>query len=134
MCGISLGEPSISSTRPPLQVGRHKKVPKFPDKTTVLGSLGTLIGKLEATVSKHAAQAAKEMHTDRWTSTCDVLVCIKLTHPEINLEEVLSKSGAEKTHEGIKYFPESELSVGGESERDRGWRSKRARWTMMVLR
>lgn len=65
-------------------------IPPHGDETTLVSSLYDLVKEMEKIPGKHAAKVAKDTCTGLHTGTCHVLACVRLTHPEINLKEVLT--------------------------------------------
>nr|AAK53861.1 Hypothetical protein [Oryza sativa Japonica Group] len=90
-----------ASMWPQKGLGMSVPHPEFPDETTVLVSLGSLITKLETAASSHADQVDKGMRSRIQTDACHVLMCLKLTRPEVNIEQMMTKGGANKRREDM---------------------------------
>lgn len=82
-------------------LGIHDRVPPYSDETTIVSSLADLIEKLEEVPSNHAVGVAEDTCAGLRTDACHVLTCVWLTHPEIDLKEVLKKGGAEPSCEDV---------------------------------
>lgn len=82
-----------------LACGVEATIPEHPDETSVASSLYDLAKVVEVIPSKHAAKVFEEIDNGIDTSACHVLACVKLAHPNIDLEEILSKGTTDVTRE-----------------------------------
>lgn len=56
---------------------------------------------MEVIPSKHAAKVSEEIANGVYTGACYVLACVKLAHPDLDLQEILSKGAADATHKDV---------------------------------
>lgn len=84
-----------------LDLGAKVEIPLHNDDTSLVSSLYDLVKEMEKVPAMHAAKVTEETSTGLYTGACHVLSCIRLTHPEINLKEVLTRGGANAAREDM---------------------------------
>jgi hypothetical protein len=68
------------------ELGIYSSIPQHPDETSLTFGLQDLVKAMEAAPAKHAAKVAEETCTRVRTGACHVLACVKIAHPEVDLE------------------------------------------------
>lgn len=83
------------------ELGIYSSIPQHPDETSLTFGLQDLVKAMEAAPAKHAAKVAEETCTRVRTGACHVLACVKIAHPEVDLEQAMAKGGADDTREDV---------------------------------
>lgn len=81
--------------------GVRSEIPVHSDETSVALSLYDLAEAMEVIPFKHAAKVSEEIANGVYTGACYVLACVKLAHPDLDLQEILSKGAADATHKDV---------------------------------
>lgn len=93
------------------ELGAKVTIPPHGDETMLVSSLCDLVKEMEKIPGKHVAKVAENTCTGLRTGACHVLACVRLAHPEIDLNEVLTRGGAVDTREDMM----SEVAEMGET-------------------
>jgi hypothetical protein len=64
-------------------------------------SLAELATAMEVIPSKHAARIGEETSSGIYTGTCNVLACVKLAHPELDLQKILYQGAASNARKDV---------------------------------
>jgi chromosome segregation ATPase len=71
------------------ECGVATTIPVNPDEFSLMTSLTELATAMEAIPSKHAARIGEETSNGIYTGVCHVLACVRLAHPELDLQRIL---------------------------------------------
>ncbi len=82
-----------------------------PDEFSLTSSLAELATAMGEIPSKHAARIGEETSNGIYTGACHVPACVKLSHPEVDLREILDQAAASNTRKEVM----KEVSDLGES-------------------
>jgi hypothetical protein len=95
------------------ECGIKSTIPVNPDEFSLTSSLAELVTAMGEIPSKHAARIVEETLNGIYTEACHVLACVKLSHPELDLREILDQGAASETRkevmEGVGDLGESVL-------------------------
>nr|BAD15783.1 myosin heavy chain-like protein [Oryza sativa Japonica Group] len=69
-------------------------IPANPDEFSLTSSLAELAAAMEVIPSKHAAGIGEETSNGIYTGACHVLACVRLAHPELDLQKILDQGAA----------------------------------------
>jgi hypothetical protein len=83
------------------ECGVTTTIPANPDEFSLTSSLAELATAMEEIPSKHAARIGEETSNGIYTGACHVLACVRLAHPELNLEWILDQGAASDARKGV---------------------------------
>jgi hypothetical protein len=73
------------------ECGVTTTIPANPDEFSLTTSLAELVTAMEEIPSKHAARIGEETSNGIYTEACHVLKCVRLAHPELDLQIILDQ-------------------------------------------
>jgi hypothetical protein len=76
-------------------------IPANPDEFSLTSSLTELATAMEEIPCKHAARIGEEMFNGIYTGACHVLACMRLAHPNIDLQTILDQGAANDACKGV---------------------------------
>ncbi len=71
------------------ECGIKSTIPVNPDEFSLTSSLAELAAAMEEIPSKHEARVGEETSNGIYTGACHVLACVRLAHPELDLQKIL---------------------------------------------
>jgi hypothetical protein len=83
------------------ECGAKTTIPANPDEFSLTSSLAELATAMEEIPSKHAARIGEEMSNGIYTGVCHVLACVRLAHPELDLQRILDQGAASDACKGV---------------------------------
>nr|CAH66259.1 OSIGBa0135A16.2 [Oryza sativa] len=83
------------------ECGVTTTIPANPDEFSLTSSLAELATAMEEIPSKHAARIGEETSNGIYTGACHILMCVRLTHPDLDLRRILDQGAANDTHKGV---------------------------------
>nr|AAX92792.1 retrotransposon protein, putative, unclassified [Oryza sativa Japonica Group]AAX94985.1 retrotransposon protein, putative, unclassified [Oryza sativa Japonica Group]ABA93345.1 retrotransposon protein, putative, unclassified [Oryza sativa Japonica Group] len=83
------------------ECGVTSTIPANPDEFSLTSSLTELATAMEEIPCKHAARIGEEMFNGIYTGACHVLACMRLAHPNIDLQRILDQGGANDVRKGM---------------------------------
>jgi hypothetical protein len=83
------------------ECGIKSTIPVNPDEFSLTSSLAELATAMGEIPSKHAARIAEETSNGIYTGACHVLACVRLSHPELDLREILDQGAASNTRKEV---------------------------------
>nr|AAM08526.1 Hypothetical protein with similarity to putative retroelement [Oryza sativa Japonica Group]ABB46606.2 retrotransposon protein, putative, unclassified [Oryza sativa Japonica Group] len=83
------------------ECGVTTTIPENPDEFSLTTSLTELATAMEAIPSKHAARIREETSNGIYTGACHVLACVRLAHPELNLQKILDQGAASDARKDV---------------------------------
>nr|ABA95989.1 retrotransposon protein, putative, unclassified [Oryza sativa Japonica Group] len=83
------------------EYGVKTTIPANPDELWLTTSLAELATVMEAILSKHAARIGEETSNGIYTGACHVLACVKLAHPELDLQKILDQGAASDARKDV---------------------------------
>nr|AAV43892.1 hypothetical protein [Oryza sativa Japonica Group] len=83
------------------ECGIKSTIPANPDEFSLTSSLAELATAMGEIPSKHAAKIGEETSNGIYTGACHVLACVKLSHPELDLREILDQGAASNTRKEV---------------------------------
>ena len=83
------------------EYGIKTTIPTNPDEFSLTTSFAELATVMEAIPSKHAARIGEETSNGIYTGACHVLACVRLAHPELDLQKILDQGAASDARKDV---------------------------------
>nr|CAH67926.1 OSIGBa0138E08-OSIGBa0161L23.7 [Oryza sativa] len=83
------------------ECGIKSTIPVNPDEFSLTSSLAEQATAMGEIPSKHAARIVEETSNGIYTRACHVLVCVRLSRPELDLREILDQGAASDTRKEV---------------------------------
>nr|AAM74410.1 Hypothetical protein similar to myosin heavy chain [Oryza sativa Japonica Group] len=99
-----------------VECGVTTTIPANPDEFSLMTSLAKLATAMEEIPSKHAARIGEETSNGIYIGACHVLSCVRLAHPELDLQRILDQGAANDAH--------LESALADRDRRIQYWRTK----------
>jgi hypothetical protein len=84
-----------------VECGVTTTIPANPDEFSLMTSLAKLETAMEEIPSKHAARIGEETSNGIYIGACHVLSCVRLAHPELDLQRILDQGAANDARKGV---------------------------------